>query len=418
MLRRFPLIFCLSCLLAAFPLEAQTPSKGIWITREEIAALPTTGTSWEAVKKAADGDVGPITLRELHDLDDVKTYARALVAVRLGLTGLGKSYRDQVIASVMACIGTEGGTEGVLSLSRNLPAVVIAADLVGLPADKDAIFRPWLDQVGSKTIDGDTLISIRARRPNNWGTQAGFALGCRALYLAKDLSNPEDPAVKDLLLGLKIHRGWLGDRASYAGFSYGDLSWQCDSSKPVGINPKGCTIEGHPMDGGLPEELRRASLEFDWPPPKENYCYTALEGALCWHYLLFRWVDPKILDAQDRAVLRAYRWLYEVAQFPPTGNDTWQPFLVNYLFGAGTLTTVAPPAQTGKSIGYTCWTHARAPLPPQPPPDSTASFSFKWDTTKSRWNCDRTDAAQTATGSGDSKNLALVNWASVNSGKP
>ena len=35
----------------------------------------------------------------------------------------------------------------------------------------------------------------------------------------------------------QVFKGYLGDRASYADFKYGDLSWQADPSKPVGINP-------------------------------------------------------------------------------------------------------------------------------------------------------------------------------------
>ena len=33
-----------------------------------------------------------------------------------------------------------------------------------------------------------------------------------------------------------VFRGWLGDRSEYAGFKFGDLSWQADRSQPVGVN--------------------------------------------------------------------------------------------------------------------------------------------------------------------------------------
>ena len=38
-----------------------------------------------------------------------------------------------------------------------------------------------------------------------------------------------------------VFRGFVGERSSYAGFRYGELSWQCDMAAPVGINPTGCT---------------------------------------------------------------------------------------------------------------------------------------------------------------------------------
>jgi hypothetical protein len=117
---------------------------------------------------------------------------------------------------------------------------------------------------------------------------------------------------------------------SYSGFSYGDLSWQCDPSKPVGINPAGCTKEGHSIDGVLPEEQRRASA-FTWPPPQENYVYGGLQGALVQAVILRR-AGYDVFEWQNQALLRAFRWLHTQAQFPATGDDTWEPHIINYYY--------------------------------------------------------------------------------------
>lgn len=377
--------------------------KNIWISPAEIAQLPMSGPAWTAVKAAADSAVGAINLSDQDDIDDVRTYARALVFVRTG----SESYRQKVISSIMACLGSENGGR-VLALSRNLPAIVIAADLAGLPPDDDIKFRTWLAAVRNETLDSNTLISIHKRRPNNWGTQAGFARACAALYL-------DDAA--DLADTLKVFKGWLGDRSSYAGFEYGDLAWQCDPSKAVGINPKGCQIQGHPMDGGLPEELRRASGSFVWPPPKENYVYTALEGALSQAWVL-RHADPKIFEASNSAILRAYKWLYEVCKFPAVGNDTWQPLLVRAIYGP-VIPTTSAPAQVGKSIGYTDWTHASTVIVPTPlPDDKIANYNFHWDAANNFWLCHRTDANEVASGAGSTSHNALAHWLTLNASAP
>ena len=83
-------------------------------------------------------------------------------------------------------------------------------------------------------------------------------------------------------------QGLAGRSRADAGFSWGDLSWQCNASQPVGINPKGCLKSGRSIDGVLPDDQRRGGT-FRWPPPKENYAYEALQGALMQAVILQRY---------------------------------------------------------------------------------------------------------------------------------
>jgi hypothetical protein len=326
---------------AAGPVVAQNPNcRGIWISNEELKALPMSGTAWSKLKSVADGAAGTPVLSNQDDPVNVRVMAKALVYARTGV----ESYRSDVITACMAAIDTENGGR-TLALARELGAYVIAADLVGLPAAQDDIFRTWLKGVRNETLDGKTLISTHEVRPNNWGTQAGFSRAAVAAYLGEDA---------ELARCAKVFRGWCGDRTSYSSFTYADLIWQTDPSHPVGINPKGGTIAGHVMDGGLPEELRRASLTFVWPPPKENYVYTALEGSIGQAVLLNR-AGFDTWGWQDQALLRAYKWLHDVASFPATGNDTWQPHVINYYYGSSFPAPV--PSTPGKSVGWTDWTH-------------------------------------------------------------
>jgi hypothetical protein len=314
-------------------------NRGLWITDAELAALPTSGAAWDNVKEAADEPTGTPNLSNQDDPVNVRVLAKALVYARTGV----ESYRTQVIDACMKAIGTEGGR--TLALGRELAAYPIAADLVGMPADKDTVFRAFLRRMQSIELEGKTLESTHEVRPNNWGTAAGASRLAVALYLG---DNAEVQRVA------QVFKGWLGDRTSYAGFTYGELDWQADPGKPVAINPKGSVKLGHSIDGVLPEELRRSGA-FTWPPPKENYVYTALDGALA-QAILLRHAGYDVWNWQDKALLRAYQWLHQQANFPAVGNDTWQPHVINRIYGSS---FPAPSkASPGKIVGWTDWTYS------------------------------------------------------------
>jgi hypothetical protein len=275
--------------------------------------------------------LGSVNLADQDDPDDVRLLARALVAVRTGAD------LRPVYDALARVPGTEGSS--TLALGRNLLSVVLAADLVGY---REPGFVNWLRGVMRTNIDGRTLISTHEERPNNWGTHAGASRIAADLYLG-------DGA--DLGRAAAVFRGWLGERSAYAGFSYGELDWQSDPSKPVGINPAGATIDGHNVDGALPDDMRRAG-GFSWPPPRENYVYEALQGALLQAELLARAGYPAY-QWGNSALGRAYAWLHNVAGFPAEGDDVWQPHLVNARYGTGYPAPV--PSRIGKNFGFTDW---------------------------------------------------------------
>jgi hypothetical protein len=314
---------------------------GMWLSREEIMALPMSGEAWENVLGAANASAGAPDLSDQDQDNNVLVLARALVYVRTG----DERYRTEVRAACLDAMETENGGR-TLALGRELVAYVIAADLVGLEPAEDAEFRAWLTGVRDETLDGRTLVSTHDERPNNWGTHAGASRIAIDIYLG-------DAA--DLERAASVFRGWLGERSAYAGFEYGELDWQCDASAPVGINPVGCTRSGHSIDGVIPDDQRRAG-GFTWPPPRENYVWEGLQGAVVQAELLAR----QGYDAWswgDRALLRAVQWLHDQADFPATGDDSWTPWLVNFAYGSSFPTS--SPAQAGKNMGYTDWTHAR-----------------------------------------------------------
>lgn len=321
------------------------PTTGIWLTKEEIAALPTSGNAWDKLKTAADSSWGSPLISNQDSNHDVYTLAGALVYARTG----NSYYRTKVADSIMSAIGTEDGGR-VLALARNLVSYVIAADLINLKdydATKEQTFRNWVSAVRTEGMTECTnLISCNNVRPNNWGTHSGASRVAADIYLGDKT---------DLAKAAAVYKGWLGDRASYAGFSYGDLSWQCNSSLPVGVNPRGCTKNGQNIDGVLPDDQRRSG-GFTWPAPKENYVYEALQGGIVEAVLLYRAGYTDVFNWNDQAILRAYNWLYYVNNFSAGNDDTWQMYLVNHYYKTSFSTS---PANPGKNMGWTDWTHPK-----------------------------------------------------------
>ncbi len=271
----------------------------------------------------------------------MRVLAKALVYARTG----EESYREEVVENLMEAIGTEEGGR-TLALGRELVAYVIAADLINLPADEDEDeeFRDWLRELLTKELDGSTLQLTHEERPNNWGTHAGASRAAVALYLQDD---------EELERTAVVFKGYLGDRSAYDDFIYGALHWQADPDNPVGINPKGAMKDGRVIDGAMPEEMRRGG-DFRWPPDETGYPWEALQGSLVQAEILCRAGYPT-WEWEDRALLRAADFLYGIG-WVPEGDDEWQPWLLNNVYGTDYPTTIT--TQPGKNMGWTEWTHS------------------------------------------------------------
>ncbi len=345
MIRIVALFLCLAAFSA--PNASAQLSSGIWIDRNELRSLPMSGPAWTSLKAAADRSCGTPDLENQDDPTNVCVMAKALVYARTGTA----SYADGVVSALRSVVNSGAYGGRALALGRELAAYVISADLIQLrtydPA-LDASFRTRIRALSTAvTTQAGTIIDCHEDRPNNWGTHCGGSRAAVAAYLG-------DTAQLQRIA--QVFKGWLGDRSSYAGFSYGDLSWQANSSAPVGVNPAGATKSGRDIDGVLPDDQRRAG-GFTWPPPKENYVWEALQGAFAQAVILHR-AGYDVFSWQDEALLRAVTWLHEQADFPATGDDSWIPHLVNYYYG--TSFPAPSPSSPGKNVGWTDWTHSGA----------------------------------------------------------
>ncbi len=374
-------------------LEERCLLNGIWISTDELMQLPTSGPAWDTVLAEANTTTGLPVISDQHDQTDTNTLAKALVGVRLG----DQNYTAQARANVMAAIGTEqNGT--VLALCRNLAPYVVAADLIGLDPDQDTQFRTWLRQALTEVMsDGRSLQSTQEDRPNNFGTMAGGSRAAVAAYLGDQ---------NELARTAQIFQGWLGDRSSYDGFQYGELSWQADPTNPVGINPLGATKDGHSIDGALPEEMRRGG-PFQWPPVETGYPWEALQGAVVEAEILSR-AGYNAWEWQDQALLRAVQFLdTQGAAWEAMGDDEWTLWIIDAHYGTNFASN--PQATPGKIMGWTAWTHQFPSVPP------TLSVSIG-DATVTEGNSTAVNAEFIVARTGDATNDLYVDYFVLGSG--
>lgn len=343
---------CLTALLLTSTAWAQGANGGLWVSDSELAQLPASGPAWDRLVQAANQfrSSPSIVIVDQDDKGDSLALAAAMVGKKTG----DSSYFSAVESALAGVIGTEdddfsGENNSSLELARNVCAVVLAADLIGY---REPSFVAWVDMIRTyEREDGRSIVSTHDARPNNWGTHAG-ASRLAASAFVRDW--------KEVQRAARVSLGWMGCRGLYAGFDYGDLCWQADPTRPVGINPPASVVAGLVVDGVLPDDQRRSGR---CPPDltQENYVYEALQGALTQAILLDRLGLEGVWQVKQNALLRANRWLLEVANFPAEGDDTWQPFVIAKVYGIPASEMALPSsAGFGKSVGFTDWL-AQAP---------------------------------------------------------
>ncbi len=146
--------------------------------------------------------------------------------------------------------GTEAGARS-LSVSRELMAYVIAAELVGLDGAQRDKFETWLRAVCSAGFSG----SHPAQHPRGSGPTIGVRTpGASRLAVAIYLDDREE-----IERAAWVFRGWTGDvrrvgTTSSSASAGGSLK---TVSRDYGINPAGARISSHPVGGVLPDDQRR-----------------------------------------------------------------------------------------------------------------------------------------------------------------
>lgn len=334
-------------------------SPGILLAPDDLQALPTRGPAWDAVMARVEEPRGRDYTLGTRDESNTDVLAAALAGARLDDDRLRTFVRDK-IAHVMR---SPRPTDDILATLRNLQTYIISADLIDLAAFDpalDADFRGWLSREMRARYTGGggggSVVSVHRSKVNNFATHAGATRLAAALYLGDE---KEFQAARD------VWYGWTTGEAGYVpdGQAWSGTDWQCDPDAPRGINPAGCTRDGHSIDGVLPEDQRRCG-EFGWPPCDTTYVHGAADGLLLSFWMLARHGESP-WDWGDQAALRQMRWKYEVGQ-PPAEGFRWQIPVVEAVYGVDLPGN--DPTATSTNFGFADWW-----APSAPPADGTST---------------------------------------------
>ena len=343
----------------ASPKRSPAPkTRGVWVTPAELKLLATRGDAWRSVLSIAEGPLGIANVADQNSNHDVRTLAVALAAARTGRTDL----RAKATGALLAAIGTES-TARWLAVGRNMGAYALAADVLGLRADRNPAsagsrVQAWLSSFLTRTLrDNNTSAQIALRRAawgsgSNAAAQQGFVHAAIAAYLGNR---------SELQWAWNGFRRYAGDRSSpHKLRGANEPSWQVDPRDPVGIQDAGATKDGCRLDGAIGNDMARGS-RFKCEPRYTQYPWVGLEGAVPAALVLARAGYPAWAVA-DRAIYRAYDYLWSLRE--RTGKNKWfngdraaeTVYLVNRVYSS--TFPVSQPVGGGRTIGFTDWTHA------------------------------------------------------------
>ena len=346
----------------------------LWIDPGALAALPTSGPAWAGLQARADGDIGRADVADQDSFHDTDTLAVALVAARTGRD----EYRRRAVGHLLDAIDTDRNPDATcpvapsrarsLAIGRNLPAYVIAADLVGLrhdgvPGSDGSRFAAWVDRLRrqdncphlAEDRGPSTLAADHERSASNVSVMAGGARLAAAIYLG-DTAEVEDV--------WRTFRRFTGAEAGgELRFTREGLTWAHDADAPMAVNPAGTTRDGRRIDGVIPNDQGRGG-PFAWPPGYTQYPWEGLQGLYVQAQLLAQAGYPAY-EAGDRALLRALDYQHHL--WRATGDPRWwdRADWVKHLANAAYATDypITGDADRGRNMAWTDWTHAQMAQP-------------------------------------------------------
>lgn len=331
------------------PPPVVVPTSHIWVDVTTLSSKPRSGRGWDDMYNMAKGSMpGPVTVSDQNSKNSAWAHACSYVYAATGEV----AFLTKTVNVFKALVSPSLPIDRALALAREVQGYVAAAEgiqLAKVDADlNEAVKAKFKYFLTCKTSSGPaSLLESHRTRPNNWGTHATAAVLMIARYIG-DAATFTD--------AIKVFKGYLGNRSSYAGFVYGELDWQSDPAHPVGINPKGATIQGHNVDGALPEEMRRGG-GFVWPLPTSMptpYPWEAEQGATAAMLVALN-AGVDLRPASDWAHKRSVIWLTQVAKWQIGGDDAWQAPVLNLLYPD--LKLAVPSGSPGKGLAWTEFSH-------------------------------------------------------------
>lgn len=325
------------------PLPTQSVGNGIWISTNEIMALPTNNAVWTNISSTAYGSWQTPNLQNQDNKNGIQTLSGAIVSVRLNDNTLKAKVKDNIIAAKRTLDESSEfqSTNGVLSSARQIGAYVISADLINLKsydpiADKE--FRDWLTTITKINVGSHSRwksINYTCENSgNNWGTFSCASRIARSIYLG-DTSDVQRVSL--------IIRAFLGERNVYPSDAPGqngyfqptsdfDSSWTCNSTAWTVINPS-CVKNGIDISGADVEDSSRGGSCCVLGTTGSSYDFEAEQGLIVSIEMLYRtnnYGNPYLWSSQ--ALKRSLDFLQRQG-WNITSPSMYVPWLANYRYG-------------------------------------------------------------------------------------
>lgn len=339
------------------PTPSIVQTKGVWISREEIANLPITGPEWQSLLSTANSSWGSADISNQDSNHDVYTLSGALVCARIG------QLCDKTKQALLSAIGTENGSRW-LAIGRNMVSYTIAADLLrsnqtlsGSELDR---VTTWLSSFLTRQLPNNNTGVLEKLTPFDSGSNASAEEG--AVYAAIASYNKNKTALDYVWNRFRLYSCDKTNNPETVidvknGFDYG---WSSAStlSEACAVNPKGTTKQGYRIDGAIINDMRRGG-PFTWPPSYTQYPWVGIDGYIPAALILYRAGYPAF-QISDRSVLRTLEYLKYLEDNTTT---TWfdgtrsneDIFIVNKAYGVSF--PMNGPTGDGRVVGFTGWTH-------------------------------------------------------------
>lgn len=246
------------------------------ISNAEIAALPTSGSAWAYMKGKADDALNHLNLVDGSETSDspwlpnynggtylsrpaTQTLAMALVYARTGTV----AYKDKVIAACKYLIGTEDSTstdgtalsDRLLATARQLPAWIMAADLVGMDPTEVGTrtsytttqWDDWLltlrDKEISTATSGKAISSCNDQFGHNWAAFCSASRAAIDIYLGDTTDLDATYTNFKRYVGDRTAGGTLGsDIVSIGEFENSHTGWSANGFVTVTLTDNAHTM--------------------------------------------------------------------------------------------------------------------------------------------------------------------------------
>ena len=240
-----------------------------------------------------------------------------------------------VAADIDAAKASLGSVSRTLSLARELAPLPLVSALAGR---NDCPF--YLSAINKTGIEGRDASSVRESAridPTNWGSMSRAAVMAVAWACGDAALRAEAwDNVKRYLEG-------------GSGFLYHEdqVSWGRWT-----IAPKGTVKSGVDLDGAI-HDIYRGGTFPTVGSSGVNYVWEASQGNVT-AAIFADMLGYPVWTAGDSALLRSLEWMYRTVG-APTGDDQWQPWVIERAYGPAFSRSLVTPTSPGKNFGFTDW---------------------------------------------------------------